>query len=113
MARLYLDPHPDDETGEPTGRWIDPDATTWYEEALRFDGRNHVSLHTTEEFRGRQLGRTARGQYVIRAWSQWQGERNRVYPVTSEEAADWFARNESEDHEIPRDLRRLVADAET
>ena len=91
------------------GGWYDPDKAETWEEGTRWDGRNHVSLATGSQWDHEELHRTAKGVWVLRRWSQWQGSRETHERIDAEAAAEWLVRN---GREPPAELAEEVAAAE-
>lgn len=56
-----------------SGRWFDEDKAEAFDEERWFDGRNQISRATGDQFEHERLYRTASGQWVLNAWSDWQG----------------------------------------
>ena len=86
------------------GSWFDRDKATKYDEYVPHNGNNSVSVHTNDQWRGKTLWKTASGTYVMCEWSAWQGESNRWYVVTEDEANYWFYTNEDYDKLPPEFL---------
>lgn len=84
------------------GAIVDTDraAQTW-EEATEWDGRNHISKATGDQFTHETLYKSSKGRYYIVHSSQWQGSRDHAEEITPKAAAAWSLRNE---HELPEDL---------
>ncbi len=80
------------------GTWFDREKATSWKEGSYFDGNNHVSLATGDKFTHEKLYRTARGRWVLFAWSQWQGSRETWTEITDADAARWLVRNEHDGH---------------
>lgn len=93
------------EDGEPDG-WFDEARATKYGEESYHDGRNFISRATGTQWDHEQLYRTAKGAWVLNAWSQWQGSRETYRRISDEEAAAWLVTNE---HEPPKSLASAVA----
>lgn len=79
-------------------------ATKSWDEATRFDGRNHISVATGSQWNHQNLYRSRKGRYYIEHWSQWQGSAPHAEWVSNHEAARWLLANE---HELPEDLKAL------
>lgn len=65
-------------------------ASAVFEEKTRWDGRNHVSLATGDQWQHQTLYRSRRGRYYVVHSSQWQGSRDHVEYVSHEEATRWL-----------------------
>lgn len=98
-----------DEDGETTGRWFDPSKATRWEEATRWDGRNHISRATGGQWEHEALYRTAGGAWVLHSWSQWQGSGESYVMIKPSEAAAWLVRAEEEP---PEELQVYVRESE-
>jgi hypothetical protein len=94
------------ETLRDTTRWFDPAAAEEWGEGTRWDGRNHISLATGDQWIHEILYRTAGGTWVLHRYSQWQGTRDSYREISAEDAATWLVRNE---REPPEDLAPAVA----
>jgi hypothetical protein len=87
------------------GGWIDLDTATEYEEGVRWDGSNHVSLATGSKFEHERLFRTAKGSWIKHSWSQWQGSTPSWERISAETAARWLVLCE---HDSPEALPELA-----
>lgn len=67
------------------------DENTW------FDGRNQISTATDSQWDHEVLYRTAKGAWVVYAWSQWQGSRETYRRIDADEARGWLLRNDEQD----------------
>jgi hypothetical protein len=94
------------------GTIVDTDrASKSWAEDTRFDGRNHISCATGDQWVHERLYRSRRGRYYIVRTSQWQGSSDSAEWVSLEEAARWLlaaAHLEPTDPDFPADLRPLV-----
>jgi len=75
-------------------------AQSW-DEASEWDGRNHISKATGDQWTHETLYKSAKGRYYIVHGSQWQGTRDHAVEITPREAAMWLLHNE---HDLPEDL---------
>lgn len=84
------------------GAIVDTDlaAHSW-DEATYFDGRNHISKATGDQWTHETLYKSSKGRYYIVHSSQWQGSRDHAEEITPKAAAAWLLSNE---HELPEDL---------
>lgn len=82
-------------------------ATATWDEATRWDGRNHISLATGSQWEHETLYLSAKGRYWIEHTSQWQGSTDTAELVTDYDAASWLLRNE---HELPPNLAHLESE---
>jgi len=74
-----------------SGRYFYEDKATIYEEGTRWNGNNHISLHTGSQWDHEKLIRTAGGTWILNRWSQWQGSQETYEETTDEEAAVWLS----------------------
>lgn len=90
------------------GAIVDTDraAQSW-DEATEWDGRNHISKATGDQFTHETLYKSAKGRYYILHSSQWQGSTDYATFTEPTEAAKWLLLNE---HELPEDLAALAGD---
>ena len=82
-------------------------ATECWEEDTRWDGHNHVSLATGEQFSHQTLFRSRKGRFYVEHTSQWQDSTPHAEWVSNEEAARWIL---SQGHKLPPDLTDLEND---
>lgn len=66
-------------------------ATKVWEEATRWDGRNHISVPTGSQWEHETLYRSRKGRYYLVRQSQWQGSTPYAEWVSEQEAARWLA----------------------
>ena len=76
---------------------------TW-DEALDFDGSNHISRVTGSQWNHETLHKSAKGRYYVVRSSDYQGSQDEMEILSPREAAAWLLLN---DHELPDDLREL------
>jgi hypothetical protein len=79
---------------------------TWDEDTY-WDGHNHISKATGQQFRHERLYKSRKGRYWIEHSSQWQGEKTYASWVGNHAAAQWLLAN---GHELPSDLKPLEED---
>ncbi len=72
-----------------------------WEEDTRWNGRNRVSVATGSQWEHQELHLSAKGNYYIESWSQWQGSTPSCEFVSAEQAAHWLLAN---NHDLPADL---------
>jgi len=90
-----------------SGRWFDASRATCWPEARYFDGSNHISKATGQQWEHEKLFRTAGGVYVLHHWSDWQSSGpDRYEPISARAAAAWLVKN---DHEPGKDLAATAA----
>jgi hypothetical protein len=73
-----------------------------WEEAARWNGNNHISVHTGSQWTHQTLHKTRKGRYYIEYTSQWQGSTPHAEFVSPEEAARWLILNGDD---LPEDLK--------
>ena len=89
------------------GQVVDTDkALECWQEAERWNGRNHISKATGSQWERETLYKSAKGNYWVEHTSQWQGSTPHAFFLTAEEAARWLLTNE---HELPADLVEVGA----
>lgn len=81
-----------DEYGDYAG-WFDRDKAQVFEEARDHDGRNLIPRKTGDQWSHQRLYRTAKGKWVIRKWSDWQGSRDSFSLITQDQATAWLIEN--------------------
>lgn len=82
-------------------------AQQFWDEDTFWDGRNHISRATGDQFTHQTLYRSRKGRYYIVHTSQWQGSHPRAEWLNNEQAAAWLLAN---NHEIPGDLQKVARD---
>ena len=96
MARFRMD----------DGTILDTDkASQSWDETAFWDGRNHISKATGDQWTHQRLYRSRRGRYYVVHSSQWQGSRDHAEYVSPEEAARWLLLMEAE---LPEDLAKYA-----
>ncbi len=78
-----------------------------WDEATRWDGRNHISVATGSQWVHERLHCSRRGRYWIERWSQYQGSTPSAEWVSHRAAASWLLANE---HDAPPDLADAAAE---
>jgi hypothetical protein len=98
VARINVYSYGESEFDETTlAGWFNPDSSTRYDEATRWDGNNSVSVNPVGRYGHQVLYRTKGGRWVLHNWSQWQGAEERYEFVDDATAKDWLLRNEEDD----------------
>jgi len=88
------------------GTLVDTDkAQASWDEALDWDGRNHISRASGDQFTHETLYKSAKGRYYVVHSSQWQGSRDHAEEISPKKAAKWLIHNDCE--ELPEDLAKL------
>ncbi len=103
------------EYGESAG-WFDADAAKIWDEDRHHDGRNLISVATGSQWDHERLFLTAKGSWVLKEWSQWQGSRTTYQRISEERAAAWLVANGEADNAIadetlPAKVRATIAAA--
>jgi len=80
-----------------SGRWFDAEKAEKFEEDTWFNGHNHVSVATGDQFTHEVLYKTAKGLWVLHEWSQWQGSRATYIDIEPARAQDWLLYNGHDD----------------
>jgi len=97
-----------EEDGDKTGILVDTaKAKQTWEEATFWNGNNHISKATGDQWTHETLYKSAKGRYYILHSSQWQGSRDHAEEIPPRDAAAWLLLNE---HELPEDLAALAGD---
>jgi hypothetical protein len=91
----YYDRHAPQNGPTRQAGWFSPEAATyWHGIKGVFDGANLADVNTRDQNRGQGLYRTAKGRWVLRAWSNWQGETDAYSYTSPEDAREWLIFNE-------------------
>jgi len=109
---VYAYPDPDDFDAEPihvVGHF-NIDSARSFDEGLKWDGNNHISMATGSQWNHERLWLTAGGRWVQHSWSQWQGSSERWEFIDAAEAREWLIRNEHEDDVIAEATGQEVPD---
>lgn len=77
--------------------WFDEHKADRYVEATEWDGNNHISVPTGDQFTHQDLYRTRGGRWVLCHWSQWQGTETWYEYLSDGEAREWLIANEHDD----------------
>lgn len=77
-------------------RWFDPSKAKCFAEDTWWNGNNHVSVNTGDQFAHEKLYRTKKGRWILHSWSQWQGSRETYEEVDQETAYAWLLKNDHE-----------------
>lgn len=78
-----------------------------WEEATFWDGRNHISKATRDQWTHQTLYRSRKGRFYLEHDSQWQGSSPSAEWISNRSAIAWLAAN---DHDIPEDLKAEAED---
>lgn len=76
-----------------SGRWFDMDKAKKFEEDTWWNGSNHVSVATGDQFVHEAIYKTAKGLYILNHWSQWQGSKETYEEISKEDAIQWLLTN--------------------
>lgn len=79
----------DGDSGELAG-WFERSKAKCYEEETRWDGNNHISCATGNQWRHEKLYRTAGGRWVLHWWSNYGNEADRYRFISDEDAKQWL-----------------------
>ena len=82
-------------------------ASNHWAEETDWDGRNHISRATGDQWTHQDLYRSRKGRYYLEHTSQWQGSRAWAEWISPQSAAAWLELN---DHAIPEDLKAAAED---
>lgn len=94
MQRINVWDYTDE--GRKLAGWFNRDTAEVIEEATRWDGNNHVSVHTSDQFAHQRLILTSTGRWVLNSWSQWQGSEDLYEFVTDDKVKEWLLVNEDD-----------------
>lgn len=78
------------------GYFTEERAEYWHGAKAVFVG-SLADVNTRDQNRGQGLYRTAQGRWVLRTWSNWQGEADTHTYLTDDEARDWLVFNDREE----------------
>lgn len=79
-------------------------AQKWEEDTF-WNGNNHISKATGDQWTHQTLYRSAKGRYYIEYHSQWQGSVDHAEFIDEERAAFWLIQNS---HELPAELEQYA-----
>ena len=90
------------------GAIVDTDraAQSWDESSF-WDGRNHISKATGDQFTHETLYKSAKGQILHSPLLTVAGSRDHAEEIPARDAAAWLLQN---DHELPEDLAEYEGD---
>jgi len=88
-----------------SNRWFDPEKAERYDEGSYWNGNNHISLVTGDQFLHECIYITASGKIIKNNYSQYQGSRPSYEEIEEQEALEWFQRSEYTDDMVPECLR--------
>ncbi len=86
-----------------SGKWFDIDSAKKFKEDTYFDGHNHCSVNTRDQWTHETLYLTKGGRYVLEHVSAWQGSCDRYEFISQDEAYHWLAFN-GHDDQVPADV---------
>jgi hypothetical protein len=84
MERTFIDGGPE---------WFDKAKAQEFDEDTDWNGNNFISVNTGSQWEHERLYKTARGRWVLKSWSNWQGTATTYSFIDSEEAQLWLAKN--------------------
>lgn len=79
------------------GLWFDADKAEFFKEETYFNGSNHISKATGDQFEHEAIYITKSGKFILNHWSNWQGKGESYTEISKEEAARLFARQSIKD----------------
>lgn len=88
-----------------SGKWFDVEKAQMFKEGSRWNGRNHISLATSDQFEHEALYITKSGKIIKNCYSQWQGSVETYHEIDTETAFQWFQKNEYTEEMLPENLR--------
>ena len=95
-----------------SGKWFNSDSAVKFDENTRWDGRNHISVSTGSQWNHEALYYTKSGNWVLNAWSQYQGSLETYEEIEQDEAIRWLCVNEcferEEIEQLPANVREQV-----
>jgi len=80
-------------------------STNFWTEAEDWNGQNHISRNTGQQWTHQTLYRSRKGRYYVEHFSQYQGSKAHAEWVSPEEAVRWLALNGCA---IPDELAHLT-----
>jgi hypothetical protein len=80
-----------------SGHWFDREKSRCFAEKTSFDGHNHVSITTGDQWEHEEVYRTHGGKYILHSWSQWQGAEETYQSISQDEAFSWLLVNGHDD----------------
>ena len=86
-------------------------ASNHWDEDTRWDGRNHISCATGDQWQHETLYRSRKGRYYTVHSSNWDGSSDSAEWVSNEEAVRWLldcAHLEVDSPDFPEELKPLV-----
>lgn len=95
-----------------SGKWFSTESSVKFDEDTNWNGQNHISVATGSQWEHESLYFTAGGNWVLHAWSQWQGTVPSWSEIEIEDAVRWLVTNGHTDgakfDELPEDVRSSV-----
>lgn len=92
-----------------SGQWFDSEKAEYYKEDSYHDGRNFISKATGSQWEHEAIYVTKSGKFILNHWSNWQGSRETYELISTEQAAEWFAKQSFQDDQIPKVFSKEVA----
>jgi len=84
-----------------SGQWFDSEKSEIYKENTYHDGKNWISKATGSQWEHEAVHVTKGGKFILNHWSNFQGSTETYEEITKEQAAEWFAKQDMQDNEIP------------
>ena len=95
-----------------SGQWFDADKADHYKEESYHNGSNFISKVTGSQWEHEVIYITAGGKFILNCWSDFQGNRDTYEIISKERVAEWFAKQEFSDDEIPEIFKKEVYNLE-
>ena len=83
------------------GQWFDVEKADCYKENSYHDGRNFISKATRSQWEHEAIFVTKGGKFILNHRSNWQGSAETYEVIDHDQAAEWFAKQDFQDNEIP------------
>lgn len=98
--------------GQKTGTWFDESKTESFDENMYWDGSNHISYATEDQFKHERLEKTKSNRFILSSWSDYQGSVDSNELIDVDQAAEWLVKNNYTDEDIPEILHKAVNELE-
>lgn len=92
-----------------SGKWFDESKAITYKENTYWNGNNHISKITDQQWHHVNLIKTATGKWILNNWSNFQGSKDEYLECTEAQAAEWFTKN---GEEPPEELKSYFEELE-
>lgn len=94
------------------GQWFDADKAECFKEQTYWNGSNHISKATNDQWHHEAIFKTKSGVFVFNSYSNIQGSMDTYEEITKKEAAQWFAKQGFLDEDIPEELLSFIHEFE-